>query len=154
MESGYLPYGNWFFKKCCPHRSQVSTYSHGQNQVLWSQLCPCRLCLWTLPALHQAKESPAVPGVPSSARLPIAPPSTASSSGSSHLCSSLTLWHKSHRTTHCFGRWQPPSLLLLPHLCSHLRGLGEMATELARFAVADQREKGHGNEIHGQELMS
>lgn len=55
----------WFFKKCCPHRSQVSTYSHGQDQVLCRQLCPSRLCLWTLPTLHKAKDSPAVPRSPS-----------------------------------------------------------------------------------------
>lgn len=59
----------------------------------------------------------------------------------------------------CFGKWQTPSsvaAVALPfaNLCSHLRVLDADVKELARFAVADEREQGHEREICGQELMS
>lgn len=116
----------WFFKKCCPHRSQVSTYSHGQDQVLWSQLCPSRLCLWTFPALHKAKDSPAVPHSPLPHLARPAAVAAPTSAPRSRRGTNPTAGTTAVNTL----LWQVATSLspAAPNPCSHLRGLGADVT--------------------------
>lgn len=124
MESGYLPYGNWFFKKCCPHRSQVSTYSHGQDQVLWSYVHPGCACEPSQPCTRQRtpQQCHALPPLSHLAQ----PAAVAAPTSALHShCGTNPI---AHATAVNALLWQSPSPLLLPNLCSHLRGLGADVT--------------------------